>query len=112
MSGENFVRLRGFLAYPKLTQTSTGKHKFDGKIAVPITYKNKQGETINSRISYKISAWGDVAEALGEMAADTPITIVGHLNERAYDAKCEHCGGTIKRYWTDVQVQTFTLEIE
>jgi len=105
--------MTGFLVYPKLTQTSTGKHKFDGKIAIPLTYKNKQtGEDTTTRIMYKISAWGDTAEALGELAAETPITVQGRFNERSYDGKCEHCGGITKKYWSDVQVDTFTIALD
>ena len=109
LKGENFVRLRGFLAYPKLTVTQNGYNKFDGKVGVPLTYKNKAGETIDTKMFYKISAWGDLAEALGEMMSETPIEIVGHINERSYDGKCTKCGEVHKKYWTDIQVDTFNI---
>jgi hypothetical protein len=108
--GENFVRLKGFLAYPKLTVTTNGYNKFDGKIVIPLVYKNnKTGEEIESKKFVKISAWGDVAEALGCMSPDTCLEIIGFINERSYEGKCEHCGGVQKKYWTDIQVDTFTV---
>jgi single-stranded DNA-binding protein len=112
MNGENFVRLRGFLAYPKLSTTTNGFPRFEGKIAVPTTYKDKAGEMKNTKLYYKLSAWGDVAEALGNMLAETPLEIVGHINERSYDGKCKHCGESEKKYWTDVQVDTFSVTMD
>lgn len=108
MEGINFVRLKGLLKWPKPGKTEGGYSRFTARVAVPVTYE-KAGETHEIEISHNISAWGPTAEALGELTAETPIEVVGHINTRSYDGRCKHCGETDKKYWTEVQVETFVV---
>ena len=111
MKGLNSVKMAGFLMYPKLTTTASGYPKFTGRISIPITYQ-REGEEIESRAFQNISAFGPVAEGLGELMQDTPIQIDGVINTRSYDGRCKHCGETDKKYWTEVQVHNFIVLTE
>jgi single-stranded DNA-binding protein len=111
MEGFNSVKMRGFLLYPKSSVTSNGYPKFSGKIAVPITYKSGDTEK-EGRAYHNIVAFGSTAEALGEMLAETPIEIDGHLNSRSYDGPCKSCGAPEKKYWTEVQINNFIIITE
>jgi single-stranded DNA-binding protein len=107
MQGENFVRLVGFLKYPQLKQTATGKTYFQGKVAVPFSYTDRQSNEIKEGVKYvKVSAWGEAATALGGLPDDTAVQVSGIFNERSYDGNCKHCGAQDKKYWTDVLVDS------
>ena len=108
MKGENNVKMRGYLMYPKLGVTANGFPKFTGKIVIPIVYKSA-GEEKEGKSYHNICAWGAVAEALGEMLEQTPVEIDGTLNSRRYDSSCRSCGAPDKRYWTEVQVNNFII---
>lgn len=110
VKGENFVKMSGYLMYPELKTTGNGYQLFKGKIAVPIECE-RAGETVNTKIFYNLSAWGTTAEALAELVAETPIEITGSLNVRQYDGKCRHCGGSDKKYWTEVQINNFSTKL-
>jgi len=111
MTGKNEVRMRGFLAWPKPGVTAKGFPKFNGKIAIPVVYKTG-GEEKETKIYHNICAWGNTAEALGEMLEGTPIEIEGTLNSRGYDSSCASCGSGVKKYWTEVQVNNFIIVTE
>lgn len=111
MQGENFVKLRGYLANPKFTYTGNGYPKFSGRLAVPIQY-TKNGEQIETRIFFKIAAWNDYAEALNELVEGVPLEINGHLSDRSYDGVCKSCGAPEKKYWSEVIVDNFIVVVE
>lgn len=108
MEGLNYVRMRGFLRRPKAGFTPTGYSKFSASLAVPVTYK-KGGEEVSSLIYHNVSAWGDTAEALAELAEETPLEIEGHINSRSYDSPCKSCGAVEKKYWVEIQIGNFTI---
>ena len=111
MEGINFVRLKGILKWPKPGKTQGGYPRFTGRVAVPLVYE-KNGEKVETEISHNVSAWGPTAEGLGELADGTPVEVVGHINTRSYDGRCKHCDGTDKKYWTEVQVETFVVCVD
>jgi single-strand DNA-binding protein len=108
MEGQNFVQLVGLMKFPSLRETVNGNHLFQGKVAVPYTYKDRQtGEVRESSNYIKISAWGEVAQDLARLPEDTPVKVQGRVNERSYDSNCKGCGEPEKKYWTDVLVENF-----
>jgi len=108
MKGINSVKMAGYLMYPKLTTTASGFPKFTGRIAIPVRY-TRGSEEVESKVYQNISAFGPVAEGLGELLNDTPIQIDGSINTRSYDGKCSKCGSPDKKYWTEVQVNNFII---
>lgn len=108
MKGMNSVKMSGYLMYPKLSTTANGYPKFTGRISIPVTYM-REGQEIESKVYHNICAFGPVAEGLGELIKDTPIQIEGTLSTRGYDGRCKQCGGTDKKYWTEVQINTFII---
>jgi single-stranded DNA-binding protein len=110
MEGNNFVEFVGFMRFPELRETGTGKQLFKGKVAIPFEYKDRQtGEVKNGSRYYKISAWGELAEELSGVVDGAPIKVQGIYNERTYDGNCKHCGVAEKKYYTDVLVNNFVL---
>lgn len=110
MDGNNFVELVGFLKYPELRETRNGNFHFQGKVAVPFTYKDRQtGEQKDGNRYVKISAWGDMAQELSAVPDGTPVKVHGIFNERSYDGNCKTCGSTEKKYWTDVLVNNWIV---
>jgi len=111
MIGENSVKMSGYLLSPSLTTTANGYPKFKARIAIPITYK-RNGEEVQGNAYHNICAWGPIAEGLGEMLENTPLIIVGSINTRTYDGRCRSCNGTEKKYWTEIQVDNFSILVE
>lgn len=103
MEGKNFVELQGKIVWPELRTFESGAKKFSAKCAIPI-------EGPDGRFQYlKIAGWQTIAEALGELSAETYIKIHGHIEERRYDGKCKHCGEAEQKYWTEVVVDNFIV---
>ncbi len=112
VEGKNQVVLQGILRFPELKETSNGNNRFQGKIAVPFTYKDRETQVEKQGSSYiKISAWGDLAVELASFPDETPIRVNGTYNERTYDSNCKSCGEAQKRSWTDVSVHSYSLEV-
>jgi hypothetical protein len=102
MEGENFVTLVGKLMYPSLKNVGEKNTSLlNAKLAIPTSNGGEKNQYV------KISAWGSTALNLGSIAENTFIKIHGHIEERSYDGRCKHCGGTDKRYWTSVVVDQF-----
>ena len=101
MEGENFVNLKGNIAWPELKTVGEKNSKlFKGKLVIPIGERKQY---------LKIAAWNDIAEALGELPKDAFIQIHGHIEERSYDGSCKSCGAPEKKYWTEVIVDNFAV---
>ena len=110
MDGSNFVELVGFIKYPQLRETRNGNYLFQGKVAVPFSYQDRETKEQKEGSKYiKISAWGDLAQDLANLSEDTPIKVHGVFNERSYDSNCKSCGAPEKKYWTDVLVNNFVI---
>lgn len=103
MEGKNFVELQGKIMWPTLRTVGNNYKLFKSKIAIPI-------EGHDGKFQYlKIAAWNATAEAIGELAEESFIKIHGHIEERSYDGKCKECGGSEKKYWTEVVVDNFIV---
>ena len=101
MDGENFVSLKGSIAWPELKTVGERNAKlFKGKLIIPIGERKQY---------LKIAAWDDVAEALYELPKDSFINIHGHIEERSYNGSCKKCGEAEKKYWTEVVVDNFAI---
>lgn len=99
MEGENFISLKGYIAWPSLKKVGENNLSlFKGKIVIPIDNKKQY---------VKIAAWGDLAEGLDALPKDAFIHIHGHLEESNYEASCRHCGALDKKYWTEVVIDNF-----
>ena len=110
MEGNNFVELVGFLKYPNLRETRNGNFHFQGKIAVPTVYTDRETKEKKEGAKYiKISAWGDLAQELAGLREDTPLKVHGIFNERSYDGNCKSCSTPEKKYWTDVLVNNYVI---
>lgn len=111
MEPNNFVELVGYMRYPQLQETRNGNLKFQGKVAIPFQYTDRtSGEQKEGNNYVKISAWGDLAQSLGDVEDGTPVRVHGVYNERSYDGNCKSCGAAEKKYWTDVLVNNFVVE--
>jgi single-stranded DNA-binding protein len=110
MDGNNFVELVGFLNNPQLKETRNGNYHFQGKVAVPFSYKDKAtGDQKEGSKYIKISAWGDLAQELSSVSDGASVKVHGVFNERSYDGSCKSCGTPEKKYWTDVLVNNFVI---
>lgn len=111
MEGINFVKLKGFMRWPKPATTANGYPRFTARIGVPVVYQ-KDGEQHEIVINHNIAAWGPTAEGLGELAEGTPIEVTGHINTRSYSGNCKNCDAPEKKYWTEVQVDNFVVCVD
>ena len=110
MTGKNESTVEGFLRYPELKQTATGKSKFSGKIAVPFTYTDRASNEQKEASNYiSISAWGETAEGLAVLTDGTPVRIRGAISQRSYDGNCKDCGTAQKKYWSEVVVSNYVI---
>lgn len=110
MEGINDVTLQGFLKFPELRETKNGYTQFQGKVAIPFSYRDKQtGEQKEGSKYVRISAWGDLAAQLGAYPDGTPIRVRGSFNDRSYDGNCKDCGSAQKKNWADVLVSNFVV---
>ena len=99
ISGENFVKLVGKIKYKEFSYYNDYLN-FKCKLAIPL------GESFQF---IKLSACGDIAEALNDLSEDTFIKVLGHIEEVSYDNKCRYCKGPYKSYWTNVVVDNFIV---
>lgn len=110
MDGRNEVILKGYLVSPALRETTNGRMHFQGKIAVPYTWVDRETNQPVERSKYiKIAAWGEVAQDMGGLEEGTPLEVFGAYNERQYDGTCKACMAPEKKYWTEVLVGSFTV---
>lgn len=102
----NYVRLQGFLQTPNLSKTPNGHDRFQGKVAVPFTFRDRAtGEEKEGHKYFKISAWAEVARELGGLPEGTPLVVEGELSERNYDSSCTSCASPLKKFWSEVTVR-------
>ena len=103
--GENFVVLVGRLTYPSLKAVGDNNNAlYNAKMAIPTLNGGGKSQYV------KVTAWGTIAEGLAIIPQDKFVRINGHIEERSYDAKCRHCGGPDKKFWTNVIVDNYRLE--
>lgn len=99
--GENFVSLKGYLIYPNFKEVGDSNYSLlKGKLNIPINGHSQQ---------IKISAWGNVADALNSLSTKSLIHIHGHIEESSYDSACRFCKGKEKKYWTEIVIDNFIL---
>lgn len=103
VNGENYVKLVGKIVYPDLKEIGDNNFLFKGKISIPTQDEHQRFQYI------KIAAWGNLAEALGKVSSQSFVSVLGHIEERSYNATCRHCGGPDKKFWTEVRVDNFVI---
>ena len=105
----NFIELRGELKYSSLSTVGNDYYKFQAKMAVPMVYVYDDLDGLTTSMYLKIIAWGEIAEALGEVGDGKTILVSGVLQERSYDGKCRSCGTPERKYWSDILVTNFVV---
>lgn len=100
--GENFVRLKGEITKPNIKTVGNNSKVFNAVLAIPANYPNDGEQFI------KISSFS-CAEGLSEVPKGSFVEIHGHIEERYFDGKCKHCGGSDRKYWTQVSVDYFKI---
>lgn len=109
MQGRNEVYLSGYIKFPEVQTTRNGYTLFKGKVEVPTVFTDKNGEVKEIKKYIQVSAWGDLAQELGELQDGTPVHLVGSYNQRSYEGNCKSCSEPEKKYWTDVLVDNFEV---
>jgi hypothetical protein len=100
MEGENFVKLKGKITNPSSQMVGDFNSSiFKATLAIPAIGHN--GYQYIKISSFKC------AEGLSDLPKNTFVEIHGHIEERSYSGRCRHCGGTDKKFWTEVQVDYF-----
>lgn len=103
VKGENYVKLIGKIVYPNLKEIGDNNFLFKSKIRIPTQDEKERFQYI------KVAAWGSLAEALGTVSSQVDVCILGHIEERSYNATCRHCGGPDKKFWTEVMIDSFVI---
>lgn len=99
--GENQFVLQGAVCWPELKQVGeSGNSLFKCKIKAP--YVRDDGSTGNSYV--KITAWGDIAEALGNFQEGQVVKVTGHIQDRTWTTPTGQ-----KRVFTDAVVTNFVV---
>lgn len=99
--GENQFVLQGSVCWPELKQVGeSGNSLFKCKIKAP--YVRDDGSTGNSYV--KITAWGDIAEALGGFQEGQVVKVTGHIQDRTWTTPTGQ-----KRVFTDAVVTNFVV---
>jgi single-strand DNA-binding protein len=100
--GINRFHLRGELVWPELKQVGErGTNLFRSKVIIPF-YREDEPE--KERKAYvRITAWDELAEALGSAGEGTVVDLSGHIQERTWQAQDGQ-----KRVFTDAVVTNFT----
>lgn len=95
----NIVWILGNLARdPVVRATKTGRNVASFTVAVNRNYTTPQGEVKEITDWVQVTAWGDLAEAVGnQLHKGNRVMVEGRYSTRSYDAK----DGT-KRYVTEV----------
>ncbi len=103
---KNKVQLIGNLGQdPELTELENGKKVVRFSLATNETYKNSQGERIQSTQWHNMVAWGSVAEIITQYASKgKQIAIEGKLVSRSYEAETGE-----KKYITEVVISEVLL---
>ena len=112
MEGQNFVELQGYISYPKLSYTQAGKPRFQARLVIPVTYTNRDGETVSTNNYVPVTAWSTYADAMSELPDGAPVKVQGNLNIRNYDGRCQACDSPLKKKWAEVVVRNFVELVE
>lgn len=108
-TGLNETRLSGTIKWGKLQDTSKGGHKFTAKMSIPFEFKDAGTGEMKGGANYiKICAWNELAVELADIPEESPVEILGRINERSYDGNCKKCAAEEKKYWTDVTVLNYS----
>ena len=103
MEGKDFVELVGKIRNSSIKMVGDyNSWLFKGTLAIPAPGSNSSYQFL------KISSF-KCAESLGELSNNTFVKINGHIEERYYDGQCRHCGGSERKYWTEVVIDNFIV---
>jgi len=104
----NLVILTGKLKYGELSKVANEYSRFTGKIEVQKCAEDLGGTSLRKGTDLVgICAWGDLADALGEVQNGVRVQITGTLVSRVYSSPCQSCGTPTKKYWYEVLVDNF-----
>ncbi len=106
MAGVNKVILVGNLGKdPEIRHLDNGRAVTNFPLATSETYKNKMGEKVTNTEWHNLVLWTPFAEIADKyLKKGNQIYVEGKLQTRSYDDK-----DGIKRYTTEVVVQTMTM---
>ncbi len=106
MAGVNKVILVGHLGKdPEIRVTESGKKVANFSLATTESYKDKNGERVDSTEWHNIAFWGPIADVIEKyLKKGSQIYLEGRLKTRSYEDKEK-----IKRYITEVIGQTMTM---
>ena len=101
---KNYVQLIGRCGdAPELRETSTGKQSARVSIATSNTYKDGDGNRVESTTWHRVTGWNRTAELMSEkLAKGARVLIEGSLQYRKYEDK-----EGITRYYTEIIAQRF-----
>ena len=106
MAGVNKVILVGNLGKdPEIRSIESGRKVASFTLATTESYKDKNGERVDSTEWHNISFWGPIADVIEKyLKKGSQIYVEGKLKTRSYEDKDK-----IKRYVTEVVGQTMTM---
>ncbi len=102
----NRVQLIGRLGQdPEMKTFDNGKKKVTFSIATSESYRNSEGEKIESTEWHNIVAWGKVAEIAAEyLKKGGEVAVEGKLTHRVYEPKEGE-----KKYFTEVNIHELLM---
>jgi single-strand DNA-binding protein len=103
---KNKVQLIGNLGNdPEIVDLETGKKLAKFSLAVNESYKNNDGEKVESTNWFNIVAWGKSADIVEKLLVKgSEVVIDGKLSSRSYEDKDGH-----KKYVTEIVLNEFLL---
>ena len=108
---KNYVELQGLLQRPSFSGADASYQRFKASLSLPFSFKEKAtGEMKVGNNYFNIIAWGEVATALSEVPEGSLVCVRGVLQIRAYDGNCKFCSSPDKRYWTEISVESYSVE--
>ena len=101
---KNYVQLIGRCGdAPELRTTSTGKQTARVSVATNNTYKNADGDRVESTTWHRVTGWNRTAELMGDkLAKGQRVLVEGSLQYRKFEDK-----EGVTRYFTEIIAQRF-----
>lgn len=106
MAGVNKVILVGNLGKdPEIRVTESGRKVANFSLATTESYKDKNGERVDSTEWHNIAFWGPIADVIEKyLKKGSQIYLEGKLRTRSYEDKDK-----VKKYITEIIGQTMTM---
>jgi single-strand DNA-binding protein len=106
MAGVNKVILVGNLGKdPEIRVTESGRKVANFSLATTESYKDKNGERVDSTEWHNVAFWGPIADVIEKyLKKGSQIYVEGKLRTRSYEDKDK-----VKKYITEIVGQTMTM---